>query len=1252
MITLGENQSLTCTVTNVAVQSSLTLVKDVQGGSADPSLWTLRAMDGPTQFQGPANSPAVTNIPVRSGTYRLAEQGGPGAYEEGDWQCRYQDHQGNTGTLPVNANDQISITLDQQVTCTITNTAEASSTQLTLVKEVDDDVAGPVHAAEDFTLTASSAGHTISGATGDLEVTHAEVEPGAAYELSESGPAGYAADGWDCTADQGTFELQDGAVTLSSGADVTCTVTNEYTGGWLTLVKEVEDSTRPPGDWVLSAAGEGVTLEGSSGSPEVTQVRVSAGDYDLAESGPTGGADAADYLTSGFVCDGGAPGYSVSVEPGEDVTCVITNVRDASLSQLTLAKEVDNTGGRPLGPRAWGLSATSEDGPRIAGLTGSSTGTYRIVSPGTYTLEESPAGATDPEVAARYETGEWQCTTASGEQLPVTDDLQVEIPEGEQVRCAVENTWTGSILTVTKSISGDYGSTDPEDWDLAVDDAEGELVAEGSGGGDPDGGIVDIPVAAGDYQLREVSGPEGYVLDGFTCTGAEVTEAGVVSIPPSSEVQGSVVNTAVMPTLTLVKDVDSTGGGSAAAEDFVLMARGPEDAAIAGASGDPEVTEVPLPPGEYVFREEGPEGYEESWSCSGGQSWDPDTGTAVMDFGDEMVCTATNTWAAGPTDPPSEPEPTDTETAPSPTAPTPTPSPTVTPTEEPEPTPSPTVPTPTITHTPTPSAPETAPEPTVPTPTPTVTPTEEPEPTPEPTEPTPAVPGAPEPIGTIAVTKAVQDPDGAVPADAVFSYSWQCTLPDGSETPEEGEGHFVLTQGEVWNSPALPAGTTCLVEEIDPDPLQHYGWFTYNAVDGGSPNLSAAAELTVAAGQLSSAAHTNIAEPTGNDEGALAITKTIQDPDGVVAEETEFLFDWRCQLPDGTMLPAEGRGTVALTAGQVWVSEQIPHGAQCEVEEAEPAPIEGHDWFVWNAVDGGDPALETDASLEIVGGELTSAAYINIAEPVARAEGLLTVSKTVQDPDGVVDEDATFDYVRECTQQALPGPSSGTFSLSDGQTWQSELLPAHAACTVEEIAPAKIEGYDWFVWRAAGEGEPSLDPTVQMVVPEADVASAAYTNIAAEVHSTAPPPEPEPTETTPTVPSPTETTPTVPEPTVPTATVPEPTEATPTVPGTIEPTASPPGQTVPPEEETPDSPADSPTESAGAVPGDGGAAPGDPAPGDPDASPGAPGATGATGGDGLAVTGSSAGAAAAAALLVLVAGGLALWSVRSARPRG
>lgn len=182
-ITLTADQQLTCTVENEAIGPTLTLIKEVVGGSADPSLWLLRA-EGPSSVQGPGNSEDVTAQPVRVGRYQLSEVGGPSGYTAGEWSCTATTLAGASTPLPVEAGGWIDVGLDQSVACTIQNTG--SLPQLTLRKQVEGPGGVPLDSPTDWTL--SAAGPTpVSGATGSADASHVAIEPGT-YALSEVGP--------------------------------------------------------------------------------------------------------------------------------------------------------------------------------------------------------------------------------------------------------------------------------------------------------------------------------------------------------------------------------------------------------------------------------------------------------------------------------------------------------------------------------------------------------------------------------------------------------------------------------------------------------------------------------------------------------------------------------------------------------------------------------------------------------------------------------------------------------------------------------------------------------------------------------------------------------------------------------------------------------------------------------------------------------------------------------------------------------
>lgn len=211
-LTLDYGDEATCTITNTAKPSKLTLVKTVtndNGGTAALGDWTLVGA-GPTPgVSGTTGSTAVSGRTVKVGTYTLSESGGPSGYTPGAWSC-------DGGALN---GSKVTVGVGEEVTCTINNDDEPAL--LTLVKTITNDNRGTA-APTDWTLTAAGP-VTVAGPVGDPAVTKAAVAAGE-YGLSESeGPGGYTAGDWSC--DGGT--LTDSTVTLGVGEDVTCTLNND-----------------------------------------------------------------------------------------------------------------------------------------------------------------------------------------------------------------------------------------------------------------------------------------------------------------------------------------------------------------------------------------------------------------------------------------------------------------------------------------------------------------------------------------------------------------------------------------------------------------------------------------------------------------------------------------------------------------------------------------------------------------------------------------------------------------------------------------------------------------------------------------------------------------------------------------------------------------------------------------------------------------------------------------------------------------
>ncbi|MDX1555848.1 MAG: hypothetical protein R3212_07475, partial [Xanthomonadales bacterium] len=257
----------------VVVPPELTLQKFVvndNGGTAVDTDWTL-SFAGPANGSGSEGDAAITDVSVPAGQYTLSETG-PAGYTQTNLSC-------SGGTLNGN---QLTLSNNQDVTCTFTNNDQAAT--LTLLKTTINDHGGTA-VDTDFTLTATGP-TTISGTEGQAAITNASVNAGV-YTLTESGPAGYTNQGWQCT---GGGSLNGNQLTLGLGASATCTVTNNDQPATLTLAKLVVNQNGGNAvdtDWTLSFAGPS-NGSGIEGSPAVTNASVSAGVYTLTESSVPG----------------------------------------------------------------------------------------------------------------------------------------------------------------------------------------------------------------------------------------------------------------------------------------------------------------------------------------------------------------------------------------------------------------------------------------------------------------------------------------------------------------------------------------------------------------------------------------------------------------------------------------------------------------------------------------------------------------------------------------------------------------------------------------------------------------------------------------------------------------------------------------------------------------------------------------------------------------------------------------------------
>ncbi len=200
----------------------------------------------------------------------------------------------------------------------------------------------------------------------------------------------------------------------------------------LTLVEVVTNDnggTAAPSAWTLKAAGP-TRLSVPSGTRKV----VRAGSYDLSETGGPSG-----YTASPWTCsEGQVDGDTVTVAPGRDVTCTITN--DDQQGRIVVTMITD-----PPGTATFSFTATGT-GYTSFSLTGGGSNTQALDA-GTYTVTNALdsgwlltglGGSRDPRTP-------YTCTVTGGGASTGQGDLSsrvaiVTLRPGDTVACVFEST--------------------------------------------------------------------------------------------------------------------------------------------------------------------------------------------------------------------------------------------------------------------------------------------------------------------------------------------------------------------------------------------------------------------------------------------------------------------------------------------------------------------------------------------------------------------------------------------------------------------------------------------------------------------------------------------------------------------------------------------------------------------------------------------------------------------------------------------
>lgn len=323
-LSIGPKDSMSCEITNKAIPPKLTIIKNVDGGPAQPDDFKL----------------TVGQLPVQSGVANILMTNTP--YAIGETQLPNYEFVSITGhaKCPAVLNGTIMLSAGDDITCTITNRFTGPTTGgLTVIKLVEGGSAAPgdfnikvtVGGAEQPNFPGDSSGTTLSGLAG-----------GAAYSVEETNPGSY------------TPEYSAGcAGTIVVGQTQTCTITNRLPQtGDLKVIKIVSGGPAVPGDFNIKVNVGGAEQQfAGQGDPGTLLSGLPNGaSYSVVETNP------GSYLPS---YDAGCVGTIVG---GQTQTCTITNTHNPQDGTLTVKKVVV---GGPAQPGDFQLQVTIGGGAPI-----------------------------------------------------------------------------------------------------------------------------------------------------------------------------------------------------------------------------------------------------------------------------------------------------------------------------------------------------------------------------------------------------------------------------------------------------------------------------------------------------------------------------------------------------------------------------------------------------------------------------------------------------------------------------------------------------------------------------------------------------------------------------------------------------------------------------------------------------------------------------------------------------------------------
>ena len=558
-INVAPVESVTCTFTNTRYGRILVDKVTNPGGSSqsfefDPSY-------GANFFLTDAATPNDSGL-LAPGTYSVAETNIPAGWDLTGATC--------SDGSPV---DAISLALNETVTCTFTNRQDG--------KIIVDKVTDPSGSSQSFEFDPSY-GPNFSLTDAATPNDSGFLDPGS-YSVVELTP-----DGWDLSSVSCSDGSANTAINLGAGETVTCTFNNRQDGQIVVVKQTTPDGSPQSFEFDPSWGGNFFLTDGQSNNSG----NLDPGTYSVAEVNIPAGWD-----LTGATCNDGSAVNSISLQPGEVVTCTFNDRQDGKIITVKQTTPDGSNQSFEFDP-SWGGNFNLTDGQ---------SNDSGFLDPGTYSVAEVnlPAG--------------WDLTGATCNDG--SDPASISLAAGEIVTCTFTNRQDGQIVVIKQTLPDD--SSQSFEFDPSY--ASNFFLTDGQQN-------TSAFLDPGEYSVAEVNIPAGWDLTGATCDQGETVDD--IDLGAGETVTCTFTNTQRG---HIAVDKVTNPSGDPQSFTFSTTGDGYDGFSLtdAAAPNDQEVV-----PGSYSVSESVPAGWDlTSAVCDSGETVD-DIG---VEPGETVTCTFTNT---------------------------------------------------------------------------------------------------------------------------------------------------------------------------------------------------------------------------------------------------------------------------------------------------------------------------------------------------------------------------------------------------------------------------------------------------------------------------------------------------------------------------------------------------------------------------------------------------------------------------------